>query len=73
MRYSKLSLLIRARFCLAAPVRPSSRLQDNGPRIGACVEGGGQRGSSVYDYRDQHHSNIIAALRPASDQLWRNC
>lgn len=40
MRYSKLSLLIPCALLLSACTTVTPAYKDNGPRIGACVEGG---------------------------------
>lgn len=71
MRYSKLSLLIPCALLLSACTTVTPAYKDNGPRIGACVEGGPDSvAQQFYDYRIQHHSNDIAALRPyLSDNL----
>ncbi|EHW4288710.1 YbjP/YqhG family protein [Salmonella enterica subsp. enterica serovar Lagos] len=71
MRYSKLSLLIPCALLLSACTTVTPAYKDNGPRIGACVEGGPDSvAQQFYDYHIQHHSNDIAALRPyLSDNL----
>lgn len=40
MRYSKLSLLIPCALLLSACTTVTPAYKDNGPRIGACMEGG---------------------------------
>ncbi len=58
MRYSKLSLLIPCALLLSACTTVTPAYKDNGPRIGACVEGGPDSvAQQFYDYRIQHHSN----------------
>ncbi len=72
MRYSKLSLLIPCALLLSACTTVTPAYKDNGPRIGACVEGGPDSvAQQFYDYRIQHHSNDIAALRPYLSDNWR--
>ncbi len=74
MRYSKLSLLIPCALLLSACTTVTPAYKDNGPRIGACVEGGPDSvAQQFYDYRIQHHSNDIAALRPYLSDNRRNC
>lgn len=71
MRYSKFSLLIPCALLLSACTTVTPAYKDNGPRIGACVEGGPDSvAQQFYDYRIQNRSNDIAALRPfLSDNL----
>ncbi|MDA8479574.1 lipoprotein [Citrobacter sp. Awk 4] len=72
MRYRKLSLLVPCALLLSActtTVTPAYK--DNGSRSGSCVEGGPDSvAQQFYDYRIQHRSNDITALRPyLSDNL----
>ena len=71
MRYSKLSLLVPCALLLSACTTVTPAYKDNGPRSGACVEGGPDSvAQQFYDYRIQHRSNDITALRPyLSDNL----
>ncbi|MES0299492.1 lipoprotein [Citrobacter sedlakii] len=71
MRYSKLSLLIPCALLLSACTTVTPAYKDNGPRAGACVEGGPEDvAQQFYDYRIQHRSNDLTALRPyLSDNL----
>lgn len=71
MRYSKLSLLIPCALLLSACTTVTPAYKDNGPRAGACVDGGPDSvAQQFYDYRIQHRSNDLTALRPyLSDSL----
>lgn len=71
MRYSKLSLLIPCALLLSACTTVTPAYKDNGPRAGACVDGGPDSvAPQFYDYRIQHRSNDLTALRPyLSDSL----
>lgn len=71
MRYSKLSLLTPCALLLSACTTVTPAYKDNGPRAGACVDGGPDSvAQQFYDYRIQHRSNDLTALRPyLSDSL----
>ena len=71
MRYSKLSLLIPCALLLSACTTITPAYKDNGPRTGTCVDGGPDSvAQQFYDYRIQHRSNDLTALRPyLSDSL----
>lgn len=71
MRYSKLSLLIPCALLLSACTTVTPAYKDNGPRAGACVDGGPDSvAQQFYDYRIQHRSYDLTALRPyLSDSL----
>ncbi|EGO8357974.1 lipoprotein [Escherichia coli] len=71
MRYSKLTMLIPCALLLSACTTVTPAYKDNGPRAGSCVQGGPDSvAQQFYDYRIQHHSNDITALRPyLSDKL----
>lgn len=70
MRYRSLSLLIPCALLLSACTTVTPAYKDNGPRT-ACVRGGPDSvAQQFYDYRIQHRSNDITALRPyLSDKL----
>lgn len=71
MRYRSLSLLIPCALLLSACTTVTPAYKDNGPRTGSCVQGGPDSvAQQFYDYRIQHRSNDITALRPyLSDKL----
>ncbi|EEW4813837.1 lipoprotein [Escherichia coli] len=71
MRYRSLSLLIPCALLLSACTTVTLAYKDNGPRTGSCVQGGPDSvAQQFYDYRIQHRSNDITALRPyLSDKL----
>lgn len=71
MRYRSLSLLIPCALLLSACTTVTPAYKDNGPRTGSCVRGGPDSvAQQFYDYRIQHRSNDITALRPyLSDKL----
>ncbi|ENC2621430.1 lipoprotein [Shigella flexneri] len=71
MRYRSLSLLIPCALLLSACTTVTRAYKDNGPRTGSCVQGGPDSvAQQFYDYRIQHRSNDITALRPyLSDKL----
>ena len=71
MRYSKLTMLIPCALLLSACTTVTPAYKDNGPRTGSCVQGGPDSvAQQFYDYRIQHRSNDITALRPyLSDKL----
>lgn len=71
MRYRSLSLLIPCALLLSACTTVTPAYKDNGPRTGSCVGGGPDSvAQQFYDYRIQHRSNDITALRPyLSDKL----
>ncbi len=71
MRYRSLSLLIPCALLLSACTTVTPAYKDNGPRTGSCVQGGPDSvAQQFYDYRIQHRSNDIIALRPyLSDKL----
>ena len=73
MRYRSLSLLIPCALLLSACTTVTPAYKDNGPRTGSCVQGGPDSvAQQFYDYRIQHRSNDITALRPyLSDKLAR--
>lgn len=65
MRYRSLSLLIPCALLLSACTTVTPAYKDNGPRTGSCVQGGPDSvAQQFYDYRIQHRSNDITALRP---------
>ena len=67
MRYRSLSLLIPCALLLSACTTVTPAYKDNG----SCVQGGPDSvAQQFYDYRIQHRSNDITALRPyLSDKL----
>jgi len=72
MRYSLLSVIAPCALVLSActtPVTPA--FKDIGTRSGPCVAGGPDAvAQQFYDYRIQHRSNDLTALRPyLSDDL----
>lgn len=72
MRYSFLSVIVPCALVLSActtPVTPA--FKDIGTRNGPCVAGGPDAvAQQFYDYRIQHRSNDLTALRPyLSDDL----
>ncbi|EFB2831934.1 MULTISPECIES: lipoprotein [Escherichia] len=71
MRYSKLTMLIPCALLLSACTTVTPAYKDNGSRTGSCVQGGPDSvAQQFYDYRIQHRSNDITALRPyLSDKL----
>ncbi|EET1959859.1 lipoprotein [Escherichia coli] len=71
MRYRSLSLLIPCALLLSACTTVTPAYKDNGPRTGSYVQGGPDSvAQQFYDYRIQHRSNDITALRPyLSDKL----
>ncbi|EPG4902673.1 lipoprotein [Escherichia coli] len=71
MRYRSLSLLIPCALLLSACTTVTPAYKDNGPRTDSCVQGGPDSvAQQFYDYRIQHRSNDITALRPyLSDKL----
>ena len=71
MRYRSLSLLIPCALLLSACTTVTPAYKDNGPRTGSSVQGGPDSvAQQFYDYRIQHRSNDITALRPyLSDKL----
>lgn len=71
MRYSKLTMLIPCALLLSACTTVTPAYKDNGPRTGSCIRGGPDSvAQQFYDYRIQHRSNDITALRPyLSDKL----
>ncbi|EFJ2712012.1 lipoprotein [Escherichia coli] len=71
MRYSKLTMLIPCALLLSACTTVTPAYKDNGSRTGSCVQGGPDSvAQQFYDYRVQHRSNDITALRPyLSDKL----
>ena len=71
MRYRSLSLLIPCALLLSACTTVTPAYKDNGLRTGSCVQGGPDSvAQQFYDYRIQHRSNDITALRPyLSDKL----
>ncbi len=71
MRYRSLSLLIPCALLLSACTTVTPAYKDNGPRTGSCVRWGPDSvAQQFYDYRIQHRSNDITALRPyLSDKL----
>ncbi len=66
MRYSALTLFVPCALVLSActtTVTPA--FKDIGTRSGPCIEGGPDTvAQQFYDYRIQHRSNDITALRP---------
>ena len=66
MRYSALTLLVPCALVLSActtTVTPA--FKDIGTRSGPCIDGGPDTvAQQFYDYRIQHRSNDITALRP---------
>lgn len=66
MRYSALTLLVPCALVLSActtTVTPA--FKDIGTRSGPCIDGGPDAvAQQFYDYRIQHRSNDITALRP---------
>ncbi|HFV0885875.1 TPA: lipoprotein [Escherichia coli] len=71
MRYRSLSLLIPCALLLSACTTVTPAYKDNGLRTGSCVQGGPDSvAQQFYDYRIQHRSNDITALRHyLSDKL----
>ncbi|EKQ6286100.1 lipoprotein [Escherichia coli] len=71
MRYRSLSLLIPCALLLSACTTVTPAYKDNGLRTGSCVQGGPDSVAQQFDdYRIQHRSNDITALRPyLSDKL----
>ena len=71
MRYSKLTMLIPCALLLSSCTTVTPAYKDNGSRTGSCVQGGPDSvAQQFYDYRIQHRSNDITALRPyLSDKL----
>ena len=71
MSYSKLTMLIPCALLLSACTTVTPAYKDNGSRTGSCVQGGPDSvAQQFYDYRIQHRSNDITALRPyLSDKL----
>lgn len=69
MRYSKLTMLIPCALLLSACTTVTPAYKDNGPARFLCP-GPDSVAQQFYDYRIQHRSNDITALRPyLSDKL----
>ncbi|MTH48197.1 lipoprotein [Intestinirhabdus alba] len=65
MRYRKLALIAPFALLLGACTTVTPAYENNGPRIGTCVEGGPDAvARQFYDYRLTHRSSDVAALRP---------
>ncbi len=70
MRYSKLTMLIPCALLLSACTTVTPAYKDNGPAPVPVSRGPDSVAQQFYDYRIQHRSNDITALRPyLSDKL----
>lgn len=70
MRYSKLTMLIPCALLLSACTTVTPAYKDNGPAPVPVSVGPDSVAQQFYDYRIQHRSNDITALRPyLSDKL----
>ncbi len=70
MRYRSLSLLIPCALLLSACTTVTPAYKDNGPAPVPVSGGPDSVAQQFYDYRIQHRSNDITALRPyLSDKL----
>lgn len=70
MRYSKLTMLIPCALLLSACTTVTPAYKDNGPAPVPVSGGPDSVAQQFYDYRIQHRSNDITALRPyLSDKL----
>lgn len=71
MRFSALTLALPGALLLSACTTVTPAFKDIGTRSGPCIEGGPDAvAQQFYDYRIQHRSNNLTALRPyLSDSL----
>ncbi len=71
MRYSALTLALPCAVLLSACTTVTPAFKDIGTRTGPCIEGGPDTvAQKFYDYRIEHRSNYLPALRPyLSDDL----
>lgn len=71
MRYSLLSVIVPCALALSACTTVTPAFKDIGTRSGPCIEGGPDTvAQKFYDFRLQHSSTDLTALRPyLSDDL----
>ncbi len=71
MRYNIVALVLPCALALSACTTVTPVNKDNGPRSGACIEGGPDAvAQQFYDYQIQHRNNDLTGLRPyLSDDL----